>query len=194
MKVYATSDQHFTHYNIIKYAQRPFELSTKGVNDCIETIVNNYNQIVTDEDVVIFVGDLAHGRNCNEQMLSDIINSMKGKKILVKGNHDTFSDSFYRTLFVDVKEYIEIGKYFISHYPCYKSKWMLTETEKKHTEIIDTDKCSVVIHGHIHNKNPNLWAPDGIYRINVSVDYVLNEFKPVELKDPVIVDYFSQYK
>jgi calcineurin-like phosphoesterase family protein len=82
LKVYATSDQHFTHYNIIKYAQRPFELSTKGVNDCIETIVKNYNQVVTDEDLVIFAGDLAHGRNYDEQILRDIINSMKGKKIL----------------------------------------------------------------------------------------------------------------
>ena len=194
MKIYATSDHHFTHYNIIKYAQRPFELSTKGVQDCIDTIVNNYNEIVTDNDIVLFVGDLAHGRHYNKRILSKIIKSMKGKKILIKGNHDTFSDTYYRTLFIDVKEYIEIGKYFISHYPCYESKWMLTETEKTHQKIINRDNCEVVIHGHIHNKNPNLWEPDGIHRINVSVDYSPNEFKPIHLDDSIIVEYFQQYK
>jgi calcineurin-like phosphoesterase family protein len=56
-KLFATSDQHFTHFNILKYANRPFELSDKGVKDCINTIVNKHNEIVSDEDIVLHIGD-----------------------------------------------------------------------------------------------------------------------------------------
>ena len=188
MRVFISSDYHFTHYNIIKYANRPFELSNKGVKDCTETIIRNHNEIVKEDDFIIMAGDLAHGKRYTEDDITEIISSMNGRKILIRGNHDTFSDEFYLTLFEDVLDYIEIDDIFISHYPCYESKWT-SEPEKVHLEIINRDKCKTVYHGHIHNKNPMLWESDGITRINVCVDFEDNNFYPFLITDERIINY-----
>lgn len=182
MKIYATSDQHFTHFNIIKYANRPFELTTEGVKDCINTIVNNHNKIVTNDDLVIHVGDLAHGRNQTKDNIKYIIEGHKGKRILVKGNHDQWEKEYYLSLFDEVHDYIIKDNIFICHYPCYQSRWTSPE-EKEMIKILEESGCDTIIHGHVHNKNPDDWEPDGYKRINVCVDYEKNNFFPVEITD-----------
>jgi calcineurin-like phosphoesterase family protein len=177
-KLFATSDQHFTHFNILKYANRPFELSDKGVKDCINTIVNKHNEIVSDEDIVLHIGDLGHGRHQSEEIIKFIINSHKGKKILLKGNHDNFSDEFYNSIFDSVGTYLIQGEYFFCHYPCYGKG--CNDEEKKLIDIFKNSGCSIIVHGHIHNKNPDCYD-DGIKRINVSVDYEVNDFYPVQI-------------
>ena len=190
MKLFVTSDQHFTHRNIIKYAQRPFELSDAGISECINTIVNRHNEIVTDDDIVLFVGDLAHGRNYSEQDITLIVGAMKGKKILIRGNHDHFSDEFYRTLFVDVVDHFLIDDTLICHYPCYESKF----NSIPEREFIDkfSGKFTRIIHGHVHNKDPSEWESDGVERINACVDFTPNNFYPVNINIGILKTYFDE--
>jgi calcineurin-like phosphoesterase family protein len=56
------------------------------------------------------------------------------------------------------------------------------------------DICKYVIHGHIHNKNPDDWEPDGLKRINVCIDYKPNNYYPLELNIPKIRKYFKNLK
>ena len=81
---YATSDLHLNHVNVIKYEpiSRPFET----VEEMNETIINNWNSVVKEEDTVFILGDLCMGKNTEAAAL---VNRLKGKKILVRGNHDT---------------------------------------------------------------------------------------------------------
>jgi calcineurin-like phosphoesterase family protein len=80
MSVFITSDTHFSHKNIIEYCQRPFET----YEQMDEALVENWNSVVTDEDVVIHLGDVFwnHGR------AHAIAPRLRGVKHLIRGNHD----------------------------------------------------------------------------------------------------------
>jgi calcineurin-like phosphoesterase family protein len=185
MKIYATSDQHFMHKNIIKYANRPFELSNKGMTDCVNTIVNNYNSIIKDDDLVYHVGDLSHGRNQSEDILRYIFDNLNGRKILIKGNHDNFRNEFYNEIFEEVLEYKIFDNFFMCHYPCFKTEYT-SDDELNMLEILKQTNLNIVVHGHCHNKNPND-LNDKFKRLNVCVDFEPNNYTPVDITRLIIL-------
>jgi calcineurin-like phosphoesterase family protein len=76
-----TSDLHFNHENIIKYCSRPFE-SLGAMND---SIIERWNETVKDEDTVYVVGDVFLG---DAGAGARLVRKLRGKKVLIKGNHD----------------------------------------------------------------------------------------------------------
>lgn len=52
--IYYTGDQHFGHSNIIRFCGRPFVT----VAEMDETLIKNWNNIVSDDDIVYILGDL----------------------------------------------------------------------------------------------------------------------------------------
>jgi len=195
IKVFATSDQHFYHRNIIKYTDRPFDINDEF---CVEEnallMIEKYNKIVSPEDIVIFGGDIICSRNLQKEKVQNIISQLKGRKILIKGNHDDLTNKDYLDIgFEKVFTFIHIGNYFISHYPCYISEWT-TGIERSQIKQIKKLKCDTVIHGHVHNKDPEIWEPDGLKRINVSVDFKPNDFYPVDISYPEVIEYFKNMK
>lgn len=86
----------------------------------------NWNRIVTNADTVYILGDIGKvGSNQDTERLIEIISTLKGKKILVVGNHDNLRDIRLKQLFVEVCDYKEIidsyngmnHKLVLSHYP-----------------------------------------------------------------------------
>jgi len=195
MRIFACSDHHFFHKNIIKYAQRPFNLnSSTCVSDCAEFMVKMHNAVVREDDLVMFVGDLSASLRGQEQELKDYLNRMNGTKVLIRGNHDHLKDDFYKDCgFVKIVDYFKIGDYFICHYPCYESKWN-KKKEPNMIRALKNSKCTKIIHGHIHNKSPKNWEPDGYSRTNVCVDFTPNMFQPVLMSDSVFLEFFKYYK
>lgn len=137
MKYFVISDTHFGHTNIIKYCNRPFS----SVEEMDKILIKNWNETVSNEDVVIHLGDV--GLNSKEYIRS-IISQLNGKKILIKGNHDNWPDDFYRdTGFNYVSKFPFLyggtpdnnGFYLMSHAPL-----LLSET----TPYFN-------FYGHIHN-------------------------------------------
>ena len=174
-KTYFISDTHFNHKNIIKYCNRPF----KDVEEMNRVIIENWNNIVTDFDTVFHLGDVGL---TNEKDMKEIIPKLKGKKVLIKGNHDKKSEKFFR----------EAGFRFIPKSPLelYDKKLILSHKPLKDREIPDE---YINVHGHIHN-NPlhkidpvtnKIEYPKNLYseklHINVSVD--VTDFKPISLKE-----------
>jgi calcineurin-like phosphoesterase family protein len=76
--IYFTGDHHFDHGNIIKYANRPFI----NINDMNRVLINNWNSIVTKDDIVFHLGDFSF--NETHKFLDELL----GEIYFVKGNHD----------------------------------------------------------------------------------------------------------
>jgi calcineurin-like phosphoesterase family protein len=80
-KVWFTSDTHFNHSNIIKYCKRPFE----DVEEMNQTLIDNWNMVVSEDDLIICDGDFSLGSSNNAIM---VLNRLNGYKLLIKGNHE----------------------------------------------------------------------------------------------------------
>lgn len=181
MRIFATSDQHFFHKNIIKHTKRPFSLDESGVYKNAEHMINKYNEVVETDDLVYFLGDLSFNPGKREEEFKEIIKNLKGNKILIRGNHDHQPDQFFLDLgFLAVKDYVILGDKFLCHYPCYESQWT-KQIERKFIKVLEKSGCKTLIHGHVHDKDSSLWVPDGYNRINVCVDFPRNDYKPVQI-------------
>jgi calcineurin-like phosphoesterase family protein len=79
MKVFGVSDTHFGHANIIRFCDRPFS----SVDTMDQALIDNWNSVVEDNDLIIHNGDFQFYK---QDM--GIFQKLRGRKILVKGNHD----------------------------------------------------------------------------------------------------------
>lgn len=117
--VFFTSDTHFNHSNIIKFCDRPFV----NVREMDDTLINNWNNVVGEDDIVFHLGDFAWG---GSQIWNDTLNKLNGRKYLILGNHDMKN---IRQGYMDKFEFvgyqmqirIEDRSIYLNHYPflCY---------------------------------------------------------------------------
>lgn len=131
MKYFIISDTHFNHENIIKYCNRPF----KSVAEMNKAMIKNWNETVSNKDVVIHLGDVALG---NKEETKKIIQQLNGRKILIKGNHDNWTDEFYR----------ECGFEYVSKYPIVWNNFYLLSHEP--LQLSETTPY-FNFYGHVHN-------------------------------------------
>lgn len=168
--IYFTSDLHFSHKNIIRSTQRPFE----NVEEMDAALIANWNKRIRVNDEVYILGDLTlHG----PQKAIEVLQKLKGRKYLVRGNHDGYVDkqSFDSGLFEWVKDYYKLSyekrQFVLFHYP-------IAEWDQSH-------HGSVHLHGHQHNKPEyNLINREkGIRRYDVGVE--ANAMTPVSIEEVI---------
>ena len=131
MAIYYIADLHFGHCNIISYCNRPFS----SVEEMDKALIQNWNSIVNKNDVVWVLGDISLGLKKEE--IQKRISRLKGIKNLVKGNHDYYSDSFYR----------EIGFHSVSKYPIIRDGFMMLSHEP--LQMVAGPYFN--IYGHVHD-------------------------------------------
>lgn len=128
--IWFISDTHFGHTNIMKYEKRPFD----SVEEMNSTMIKNWNSLVDPDDIVYHLGDF-----CFLGKYSEIIFQLRGKKILIVGNHDASPRKMEKLGFVASLESatvkIEHHTFFLSHRPCY-----------------DLPDGVWNLHGHVHSK------------------------------------------
>lgn len=129
------ADTHFGHRNIIRYDNRPFFT----VEEMDKTLVDRWNKVVGTKDTVYILGDLSWHK---EKETLDILDSLSGRKVLIKGNHDRISSEIAQR-FVKVCNYLEVTdcktRVVMSHYPM--PFW--------NGQFCD----SVHLYGHVHNSH-----------------------------------------
>lgn len=112
-KTFFIADTHFCDNNILNYENRPF----KNTYEMDNNIIDNWNNVVSKNDNVYVLGDFGA-----ENREKSILNILNGNKYLIKGNHDIFSNDYYRNCgFIEVYDMPIIFKDFwiLSHQPLY---------------------------------------------------------------------------
>lgn len=166
---YFTSDLHLGHKSIIKDCNRPFN----SVEEMNETLINNFNKIVKENDTVYIVGDLFFEQKNN---FEKTLQRLNGKKHLIIGNHDRdwMKQCDCKKYFESIQNMIntEIDNTLITlcHYP------MMTWYKQ--------DSGSYMVYGHIHNNKNDYFFP--MLRklqnaLNAGVD--VNNYRPVSIDE-----------
>lgn len=128
-KLFFTSDTHFFHANIIKYANRPFG----SVEEMNKELIRRWNETVPENGVVYHLGDFSFG--WSKEWWS-IIPKLNGKIHLILGNHDMdHIGEPYMDLFASVNEQVTLNvngqMIILNHNPflcfggAYKDTWQL---------------------------------------------------------------------
>ncbi len=172
-KSYFISDTHFGHENILKFKRddgTPLrEFATIEEHD--EHMIDNWNAVVRDCDKVYHLGDAVINRRC-----LPILGRLRGKKRLVRGNHDIFKTAEYMQYFDEILAYRAFVKegFICSHIPL-------------HPDSVERWKANV--HGHTHARVVNreadigdicVFEPDPKY-ICVSVEHT--NYAPIEMEE-----------
>lgn len=165
--IYFTADTHFGHKNIIKYCKRHF--TSIGMMNV--KLVDNWNQVVKEDDDVYHLGDFAWQKETTREVLG----KLNGNIHLIRGNHDKrilkgdIPDRFiwvkdYHELKIEDEE-MDIDQYIIlSHFPF--EIW-----NKRHHGAWH-------LHGHCHGTFP---SPDHQARLDVGVD--VHNYFPISYEE-----------
>lgn len=83
MSIFGISDLHLSFGT-----DKPMDIF-RGWQNHTERLLANWNRLVADDDTVVLAGDLSWGLKLNETAEDfKFLKKLKGKKILLKGNHD----------------------------------------------------------------------------------------------------------
>ena len=122
--IWATSDHHFGHKNILHLCNRPFST----IEEMDEALIANWNNTVSKTDTIYILGDFAWRNG------QSYVKRLNGNKIFLLGDHDK-QITGDRLLIVKLQDVW----FTLCHWPLYS--W-----NKQYYG-------SIHLHGHIHN-NP----------------------------------------
>ena len=88
-QIFLIGDTHFGDDIIVRLENRPF----KDAKEQTDSIVENWNRVVKENDIVYVLGDFIHV-GCDVYHMEQA-RKLNGIKYLIRGNHDTESDEFY---------------------------------------------------------------------------------------------------
>lgn len=172
------SDTHFSHKRILEFRRkddpsqfmRPFD-SLEHMN---ETLVDNWNADVGDNDVVYHLGDFSFGGKHN---IAQFARRLKGRIRFIMGNHDynakDYIDHFEEILGTPYKIKTGKGVLLLTHAPMH-----LGREDYHHAE----HGLIVNVHGHIHDQ-----LTGETYHESVCVEQT--NWRPVPL-DAIVAKHF----
>ena len=164
---YFISDTHFGHFNILKYCPlrvvalaqflysqdtshniewyttliteiingSDIEMKRKLIRYHDRMLINKWNSVVKSGDTVRFLGDFCLG---DKERAKEICSQLRGHKNMIRGNHDNWTDEFYRS----------IGFNYVSKYPIIlKHKFVLSHAP---LEVAQDNSDFFFIYGHVH--------------------------------------------
>jgi len=182
-RVWFTSDTHYAHSNICRATTKWNQAENltrdfKSLSHMNDTLVNNINEIVHENDILIHLGDWSFG---GFEMIEEFRSRINCKNVhLVLGNHDNHIErnkGGIQRLFSSVQYYINLD--------IRRSKGKLVDKFRfvcMHYPIASWDGMNdgvIHIHGHVHLPK-HLRVGNG-KSLDVGVDG--NDLKPISLDE-----------
>ena len=152
MKYWLISDTHLGHHNLEDYESRPEDFTIQ--------IINNWNTLVNDNDLIIHLGDVILSGKDNYNRW---VTNLRGRKILIKGNHDSGSYKFY----------LEHGWDFVCEYFVWKIYGL--QILFSHKPMIIWSGIDINIHGHSHSRGNFISDKHRLFILE-------HHYKPIELR------------
>jgi len=169
VNLHFTADNHFMHNNVIEYCGRPFD----GLEDMNEQMINNWNNVVKEEDIVFVLGDFIF--RGTQKHWNYFISKLNGFIWLIKGNHDvekafpkhmsnkfTWIDGFLNIKVIDEEidgksQYVTLCHYpMLSWYQSQRGSWQLFgHVHEKPVKHITSNQLNVGV--DIHDFVPISW-------------------------------------
>jgi calcineurin-like phosphoesterase family protein len=172
---YFISDTHFGHSSVMKHgrAQR-----FSDVHEMNNVITSNWNDSVTDDDVVYIIGDFWYKGSVPATVF---LSKLNGKKVMLRGNHDHFwikNEPEAMIYLESVERYYylfeEGSSYTMFHYPLLD--WRGGKSGSNY-----------MIHGHLHHSE-YITRSGHYYEICKATPNMLNacveinDYRPVTLE------------
>lgn len=145
----------------VNYDNRPFA----NVDEMHAYILERWNAKVTNGDTVYILGDISLRGRCDA--LIALVAQLKGKKVLVCGNHDDLSDYRYKQLFAKICERKELTDCFDGRaYKLVLDHFPILMWNGQH-------RGTILLYGHTHNSVEDAFFQDCIARMNQSEELSL---------------------
>ena len=161
---YYIADMHLfcksqTQEGRLNFDNRPFQ----NTEEMHQHFLEEWNKQITNGDTIYILGDMSL-RGRNDELIS-LVAQLKGKKILIKGNHDDLSDYRYKQLFHEICDYKEITdciggtayKLVLSHYPI-----LMWNGQHKGT---------ILLYGHTHTSAEDAYFQRCLAEMNISEEW-----------------------
>ena len=169
-RIFFESDSHFCHEAIIKYCDRPF----KSVEEMNETIIENWNLVVGQKDIVFHLGDFGLGPF---EKLKKIFQRLNGDIYLIMGNHDFRQTkgilSMFKEIHLEMLLEVEKTKILLNHYP------MLCFSGSNRSDVWQ-------LFGHVHTREKTSGYDAGrlqhLFPTQYDVGVDNNDFTPVSFE------------
>ena len=168
--IYYIGDMHLGHKNVIKYDDRPFD----SIEEMDETLIKNWNSVVTDEDDVYIIGDFIYR---SSYAATYYLKQLKGRKHLIIGNHDlkTLEDEKVCEYFESIERlgYVKDGDkdVVMCHYPI--AEWNGKRRKKNK---------SYHVYSHIHNRKDETYEFMRKQNYALNAGCMINNYTPAALE------------
>lgn len=156
-RILVTSDWHLGHRGIASRFRTEF--GSDSQHDY--TIVENCAKELTKRDVIFMVGDMSFTVEGLE-----MIGKLPGRKILVRGNHDTLSMARYNAVFDEIHGAYRYKGAFITHIPIHPM-----ELYRGYN-----------IHGHCHRGGPAEVQQGVDWHLYYNAILEYNDYRPVDMR------------
>lgn len=171
---YFISDLHLFHEKCLIFDHRPF----KNTEEMHNAIVSNWNNRITNADTVYILGDISM-RGSNIELIK-LVSSLKGHKVLIKGNHDNISDYRYQKLFEEITDYKVIN-----------TTLPIEENSKQRNQVkvvlchfpilmwINQHRGYIHLYGHVHNSVEEVIFQNAVTSLN---DDILSDRRNLDIE------------